>query len=221
MNSSQEDEKSTPDDPIESADERMAREMQESEALARLLMAEEAEQSFALQYELFGSASATMDQVDLVAVQQLLRSDEENQRAYRGTEEEEVDLSSAGAEEEDQADVDEAGHGETSMQPSYDDLISLGHRIGDVKAERWAFKAQKVIDSLKCCVHEGTGDYDSMCVFCRDEYSIGDKLRFLPCKHAFHASCVDEWLKANDSCPMCKRPVVDEELATSSTQVEG
>ena len=50
-----------------------------------------------------------------------------------------------------------------------------------------------------------------MCIFCQDEYAEGDSVRTLPCAHAFHAACVDEWLRANDSCPMCKRPVVEEE----------
>ena len=36
-------------------------------------------------------------------------------------------------------------------------------------------------------------------------------MRILPCSHAFHAECVDQWLKEKDTCPMCKACVAEEE----------
>uniref|UniRef100_A0A453QLN9 RING-type domain-containing protein n=1 Tax=Aegilops tauschii subsp. strangulata TaxID=200361 RepID=A0A453QLN9_AEGTS len=29
-----------------------------------------------------------------------------------------------------------------------------------------------------------------------------------PCRHRFHGRCVEKWLKAKGSCPMCRRQVV-------------
>jgi len=119
----------------ESAEDRMAREAQESEDLARMLMAEEAEASFALQYEMLQSASSEISDTDLVAVQALLRADEEMQQAAQRQEE-----GVAGASDDEEGD-DEETEETVDNGGNYDELIALGRAIGDVKAERWAFRS--------------------------------------------------------------------------------
>lgn len=227
----------------ETAEARMAREAQESEDLARMLMAEEAEASFALQYEMLQSASSEMNDTDLVAVQALLRADEEMQQATQRQQE-----GGEGASDEEGGDDEEETEESVDNGGNYDELIALGRAIGDVKAERWAFRsvslqlsysslcslnftsffssvptpkllsygslrAQRVIDALPVCVHSESapGAYDSMCIFCQDEYAAQDEVRTLPCKHGFHKTCVDEWLLANNSCPLCKVAVAPDE----------
>lgn len=53
------------------------------------------------------------------------------------------------------------------------------------------------------CEPSGAADE---CPICLDPCS--GLLRRLPCGHAFHAGCVDNWLQCcNNSCPVCKAPL--------------
>lgn len=66
------------------------------------------------------------------------------------------------------------------------------------------------------------------CAVCLSKFEAQDQLRLLPlCFHAFHAECIDTWLNANQSCPLCRSPVFASEadlealLAASSGGVNG
>jgi hypothetical protein len=43
------------------------------------------------------------------------------------------------------------------------------------------------------------------CVVCLEELEEGDVVRVLPaCRHFFHASCIDAWLRKRSTCPVCR-----------------
>ncbi|CAM9348920.1 unnamed protein product [Ectocarpus sp. 6 AP-2014] len=52
---------------------------------------------------------------------------------------------------------------------------------------------------------------DDACAICLVEYEAEDELRKLPCRHAFHKTCVDSWLAVNASCPNCRARCFEEE----------
>ncbi|XP_020230156.1 RING-H2 finger protein ATL20 [Cajanus cajan] len=46
---------------------------------------------------------------------------------------------------------------------------------------------------------------DNTCPICLSEYEPKETLRTIPeCNHYFHAHCIDEWLKMNATCPLCR-----------------
>jgi hypothetical protein len=62
---------------------------------------------------------------------------------------------------------------------------------------------------------------EAACAVCLAELADGEALRVLPvCMHYFHAACVGEWLRAHDSCPLCRAPLAppaaDEDAAAAA-----
>jgi DNA polymerase III alpha subunit (gram-positive type) len=47
----------------------------------------------------------------------------------------------------------------------------------------------------------------NVCNICLDNYTIGDKICYLPCVHFFHAICIKSWVKRSNKCPLCKNVI--------------
>ncbi|KAK3270618.1 hypothetical protein CYMTET_20989 [Cymbomonas tetramitiformis] len=70
----------------------------------------------------------------------------------------------------------------------------------------------RVVDSLPtrsyCCEAANKG---SQCYICLSEYEDGELVRTLPCKHEFHAPCIDKWLKdVHRVCPLCRASICED-----------
>ncbi|XP_057731640.1 RING-H2 finger protein ATL43 [Arachis stenosperma] len=51
------------------------------------------------------------------------------------------------------------------------------------------------------------------CAICLAKFESSEVLRLLPkCKHAFHVECVDTWLDAHSTCPLCRHQVDPEDI---------
>ena len=42
------------------------------------------------------------------------------------------------------------------------------------------------------------------CVICMEDFKNGDVTTNLPCLHMFHTNCIQGWLKTQNTCPICK-----------------
>ncbi|XP_022737228.1 putative RING-H2 finger protein ATL21A [Durio zibethinus] len=60
---------------------------------------------------------------------------------------------------------------------------------------------------------------DNICSICLSEYQAKETIKTIPdCNHYFHANCIDEWLKLNAACPVCRNtPDQESALITHST----
>ena len=58
------------------------------------------------------------------------------------------------------------------------------------------------------------------CIICMEDYKPEDETIALPCdsRHFFHADCITGWLKTNNSCPLCKKPITMEDLKKQKKQ---
>lgn len=182
--------------PPESAIARRLREEEESIELARSLMAEEAMASYQHHFQLIRDNDDALSPQDREALQAALAEEEREEQ-----EEHAADL-----------DVDDEGN------MSYEAMLQLGERIGDVKSERWQCVAAEHIAKLPIFEFDagkhagGTEDVDDSelkCLVCQCEYEQGESLNRLPCGHCFHSGdCVGQWLASNSVCPYCRQSIV-------------
>ncbi|KAK7243460.1 hypothetical protein RIF29_38257 [Crotalaria pallida] len=49
------------------------------------------------------------------------------------------------------------------------------------------------------------------CAVCKDDVSVDDEAKILPCNHLYHSDCITPWLVSHDSCPLCRFRLVAEE----------
>jgi hypothetical protein len=68
-------------------------------------------------------------------------------------------------------------------------------RQQEVTPSRFAHRSVRTSDVQK----------ETKCSICLEEFTRGESVCELPCKHIFHDACVREWLKREATCPVCRK----------------
>jgi hypothetical protein len=49
----------------------------------------------------------------------------------------------------------------------------------------------------------GRGDSNLGCSICTEDFTVGEDVRVLPCRHQYHPACIDPWLiNVSGTCPL-------------------
>ncbi|KAJ8029740.1 hypothetical protein HOLleu_29212 [Holothuria leucospilota] len=65
------------------------------------------------------------------------------------------------------------------------------------------------LETIKLTAADTAASSSNECPVCKDDFSIGDEVKKLPCEHIFHPDCVVTWLKMHNTCPVCRRAIGD------------
>ncbi|KAA8522926.1 hypothetical protein F0562_009349 [Nyssa sinensis] len=91
---------------------------------------------------------------------------------------------------------------EIHRQPMSLSLSMVSRPAPDSVVDSFPVKNHRKADTTE------SGDDVAQCYICLAEYEEGDKIRVLPCRHEYHMSCVDKWLKEiHGVCPLCRGDV--------------
>ncbi|KAG9448638.1 hypothetical protein H6P81_008603 [Aristolochia fimbriata] len=66
--------------------------------------------------------------------------------------------------------------------------------------------AKAVLDNLPSVLltQEDVRDNNTLCAVCKDEISLEERAKKLPCSHHYHGDCIIPWLKIRNTCPVCR-----------------
>eukprot|EP00358_Blepharisma_japonicum_P004720 CAMPEP_0202947632 /NCGR_PEP_ID=MMETSP1395-20130829/11782_1 /ASSEMBLY_ACC=CAM_ASM_000871 /TAXON_ID=5961 /ORGANISM="Blepharisma japonicum, Strain Stock R1072" /LENGTH=126 /DNA_ID=CAMNT_0049649051 /DNA_START=371 /DNA_END=748 /DNA_ORIENTATION=+ len=79
---------------------------------------------------------------------------------------------------------------------TYEQLLALEERIGNVPVGL----NEDQMNELPVVPLAA----ENMCSICLVNMEKGEMAKLLPkCNHSYHAECIDQWLKAKKTCPLC------------------
>ncbi|KAG8375337.1 hypothetical protein BUALT_Bualt10G0089700 [Buddleja alternifolia] len=105
------------------------------------------------------------------------------------------------------------------------DLLALEERMGTVST---AVSEEAMSKCVRRGVYQSTpseeritgsaedGD-DIKCSICQEEYVTGDEIgKLAECQHGYHETCINQWLRVKNWCPICKASAAPSQSRSSS-----
>uniref|UniRef100_A0A674P8S9 RING-type E3 ubiquitin transferase n=1 Tax=Takifugu rubripes TaxID=31033 RepID=A0A674P8S9_TAKRU len=94
--------------------------------------------------------------------------------------------------------------------------INEFENTGPPPADKERIKSLPIISITE--EHVGAG---LECPVCKEDYSVEESVRQLPCNHLFHNDCIVPWLEQHDTCPVCRKSLSGQNTATDSPELAG
>ncbi|KAJ8267779.1 hypothetical protein COCON_G00129510 [Conger conger] len=85
-------------------------------------------------------------------------------------------------------------------------LLGQFENTGPPPAEK-----EKISSLPTVIVSQEQADLNMECPVCKEDYSVGEPVRQLPCNHFFHSGCIVPWLEMHDTCPVCRKSLSGED----------
>jgi hypothetical protein len=100
-----------------------------------------------------------------------------------------------------------------------------GIKVGEYQPPPEGSRAQPESDE-ESPVHgsvSGVGPISNdSCPICLSDFNEGEQIKVLPCsgKHSYHISCIDEWLRINSVCCLCRETIDERSLQRERERLE-
>ncbi|KAG8074786.1 hypothetical protein GUJ93_ZPchr0006g45763 [Zizania palustris] len=106
---------------------------------------------------------------------------------------------------------------------SYEELLALEERIGSVST---ALSDEQLAKCLNRSVYKKPNSDlevnrtvvdDVKCSICQEDYMEDEEVGRMQCEHQYHVSCIHEWLRQKNWCPICKTSATPSQMDKGGT----
>ncbi|KAL6177953.1 hypothetical protein ACLB2K_049474 [Fragaria x ananassa] len=75
--------------------------------------------------------------------------------------------------------------------------------------------AKSVVETLSLVVvtQEDVEKGNALCAVCKDDITLGEQGKKLPCAHRYHGDCIVPWLRIRNTCPVCRYELPTDDAA--------
>ncbi|PIA45617.1 hypothetical protein AQUCO_01600083v1 [Aquilegia coerulea] len=87
---------------------------------------------------------------------------------------------------------------------SYEELLDLEDRIGNVSNGLSNGTINELLQHKKYFILSEENASKESCTICQEDYIEEEELGTLNCGHEFHHTCIKQWLRRKNVCPVCK-----------------